>query len=73
MDLFWKGLFVNNLFLTQKPEEFETLSWVQVLPVACLQYLILQKCVFGSSDPSARTKSKNYEKLKQPDIKKRLL
>ena len=46
MDLFGKGLFVNNLFLTQKTEEFETLSWVQVLPVACVQYLILEKVRF---------------------------
>ena len=35
--------FVSN---AKKPKEFETLSWVQVLPVACVQYLILEKVRF---------------------------
>jgi len=46
MVLFWKELFVNNLCLTQKTEEFETLSWVQVLPVACVPYSIHEKVRF---------------------------
>ena len=35
--------FVSN---AKKPEEFETLSWVQVLPVACVPYSIHEKVRF---------------------------
>ena len=35
--------FVSN---AKKPEEFETLSWVQVLPVACVPYSIHGKVRF---------------------------
>ena len=59
MDLFWKGLFVNKLCLTQNWKNLKPCRGFKSFRSLAVVIQFLKKCIFGSSNLSTRRKIKN--------------
>ena len=73
MDLFWKGLCVNNLYLTQKNRKnLKPCRGFKSFRSLVFRIQFLKNRIFGSSNPSTRRKIENgsMEIRKKLEVKK---
>ena len=59
MDLFWMGLFVNKLCLTQNRKNLKPCRGFKSFRSLAVVIQFLKKCIFGSSNPSTQRKIEN--------------